>query len=306
MVSVIPWRVQGGDLSDPDWHLEPTAAYQLMFEFLRLSPSYELARKESDEGLTRAEEDRLPKDFESVRNTYGLCGDLRKVLFREWWLERGIKIFDTSGLKPRVHDIGVLAEGRNYDTEEAVAAVEEYLHVSREQEGLERTVIMAIPVRLSRSEIKKQLFELLDYYEKKKPLPRYEPYIKLECKRLRARTLLDGLRLLWLRAEKPEWETWRLGAQAGISKTYSPALRVDSPRKTVSTAESYEREMMTKITSRAIKKFESIVENAARSRFPTDNPTYQVTFDYIELGRRIQSIRLWEKNRKSFFAGDAY
>ena len=82
----LPWTLRGSDFSQAGWHSEPTTAYQLMFEFLLLSPSYELARRARSGQLTAADRTRLPADFKQVLATYDLLGDVNGILFRQWWL----------------------------------------------------------------------------------------------------------------------------------------------------------------------------------------------------------------------------
>ena len=107
-----PWRAKESDFSSPAWHAEPTVGYQLMFEFLRLSPSYEMARKEAAEGLSAEDKRVLPRDFKSVQRMYQRCGDVQRVLFREWWLERGLSLFGNPHRKPTVQPVGRLEQGQ--------------------------------------------------------------------------------------------------------------------------------------------------------------------------------------------------
>ena len=51
---------------------------------------------------------------------------------------------------------------------------------------------------------------------------------------------------------------------------------------------------MTKIAYRAQRKFEAIAENAARGRFPCEDPVEQVKFDYPALAERIRRKNKWE------------
>ncbi|TWO64003.1 hypothetical protein FN976_28370 [Caenimonas sedimenti] len=63
----------------------------LFFEYLRLSPSYGLAKRDV-KGLLDPE-CTLPSYFSEVQSTYALLGDVHRVLFRLWWRQRGIKAF---------------------------------------------------------------------------------------------------------------------------------------------------------------------------------------------------------------------
>jgi hypothetical protein len=60
-----------------------------------------------------------------------------------------------------------------------------------------------------------------------------------------------------------------------------------------------DREMMSKITHRALVKFQAIAENAARGRFPSDEIAEQVPFDYSKLARIIQRKNAWEDKEKA-------
>ena len=299
-----PWVSRKSDFSKPGWHTDEAAAYWLMFEYLRLSPSYELARKHNNEGLTAEDEEQLPSDFDSVLNTYKLLGDVQKIFFRDWWLERGLSVFGNPYSKPKIHNIGVLAEGKRYGVDVVASAIESYMKKSREPQGLRRSVLLSIPLTMKRSEMRKQLEQLLDRIGQKSSQNTLKPQIKIEGKRLRAKTLQAGLRLLWIRAAKPRWELWRLGAHSRLSVTYSPVLRVGNPRKVSDTVESVDREMMTKMTSRALKKYEAIAENAARGRFPTQAKVEIVPFNYAKLAKMIRARNTWEKSRKEDYEYD--
>ena len=62
--------------------------------------------------------------------------------------------------------------------------------------------------------------------------------------------------------------------------------------------EQTDRDMMTKITYRALNKFEAIAENAARGKFPSDEPVETSPFDYPRIAKQIQRNNVWEKKEK--------
>lgn len=103
-----------------------------MFEFLRLSPSYEMARREAQERLSAADRGLLPRDFEEVRRTYALLGNVQNVIFRTWWLERGLRIFGNAAAKPQVHELSVLAAGRDIALADVIGPIERYLEDARQ------------------------------------------------------------------------------------------------------------------------------------------------------------------------------
>jgi hypothetical protein len=71
--------------------LLPTFEHELFFYFLLISPSYQLVHslkhKKSHKGIA------LPSDFDVVRKTYEIVGDIYQATFEDWWQEGGYKIF---------------------------------------------------------------------------------------------------------------------------------------------------------------------------------------------------------------------
>lgn len=294
----LPWVLRGTDFSSPGWYVDATVGYQLMFEFLRISPSYELARKHEEEGLSKSEKEILPQDFDEVLKTYRLLGSVRKILFRDWWLSRGLKVFGNPYTKPKVNEVAHLAGGKSVTYGNLKSELTEFLINRRPEEGLASSVLVSIPTGLKRTEMKKQLAKLLMDYANVEDQPNKKPLLKLQGKRLRAKVLFNGLKLMWFRAAKPKWEDWRLGVKAEVSRSYARELDISAPRKTKNSIEAYDREMMSKLTYRALRKFESIAENAARGLFPLDALVDQVPFDYIEIQMRVKEKGVWERAEK--------
>lgn len=269
-----------------------------MFEFLRLSPSYELARRDAAKALTDEEVSRLPSDFEQVRRIYALLGDVQGVLFRTWWLQRGLRVFGNPSRKPSAHRIQLLKSGQDGDVRQVLPAVEQYLEDTRREEGLVPALVLGVPLSGRKSDILRQLSKLLDEHASSwaEPAP---PLLALQGQRLRAKVLFNGIRLLWIRAARPKWELWRLGAKARLSATYSSVLDPAAPRSVKDDQEMIDREMMSKITYRALVKFEAIAENAARGRFPSEQAVEQMPFNYPQLAKIIQRKNAWEAKEKA-------
>jgi hypothetical protein len=297
MTHLMPWKLRTADFNKPGWHTRPTVGFELMFEFLRLSPSYELARKANEEGLTADDKQKLPADFKQVLTTYALFGNVQTTLFRSWWLQRGLKAFGNPHSKPKVHQFGFLPTGVDVQPSTVMQNVDQLLTDTRRDEGLGAALLLSVPLGRRKGEVLNEIGRLLDAHADKGGAA-VEPKLKLAGQRLRAKVLFNGVRLLWLKAAKPKWELWRLGTKAKVSRTYAKQLDVDAPRKVVDDDEMVSREMMSKVTYRALVKFEAIAENAARGRFPTDAPCEQVPFDYPRLAKTIQRKNTWETKEK--------
>lgn len=294
----LPWKLRGSDFNEPGWSTRPTVGYELFFEFLRLSPSYELARKASEEGLTAEEKKSLPSDFREVQKTYAMLGNVQTTLYRQWWLSRGLRTFGNPHKRPAVHQIAELKGGVDVSASAVLDGLDQLLSTTRRDEGLAPALLLSVPLGQRKSDVLRQFSRLLDKYAEVSGTTQ-PPKLKLMGQRLRAKVLFSGIRLLWFKAAKPKWELWRLGAKAGLSQTYSSVLDVAAPRKVKDEMEMHDREMMSKITYRALVKFEAIAENAARGRFPSEASVEQVPFDYPALARRIRRKNLWEDKEKA-------
>ena len=83
----------------------------LWFEYLALSPSYQLAHLERTNRLPKSQHADLPKDFDRVLEVYDDFGDVQRVLFHTWWRERGMELCDIAATSQRL--LGLLhSDGR--------------------------------------------------------------------------------------------------------------------------------------------------------------------------------------------------
>ena len=294
-----PWTLRGGDFSKPGWHVRPKIGYELMFEYLRLSPSYELARKQVTVGLSEEEQASLPSDFNQVLATYDLLGDVQHILFRQWWIKRGIKVFGNPYSRPKVHELAELPSDVDIGLVALKDNLSNYLNETRRDEGLAASLLLSIPLGRRKGEVLKQVSDLLDKYEPHSSETAQQPHLKLMGQRLRAKVLFNGLRLLWFKAAKPEWSHWRLGAKARLSETYSKELDASTERKDYTEDSKVDRILLGKITYRALRKYNRIAENAARGKFPCEDAVEDVAIDYQQLAQRIKAKNAWEKNERA-------
>lgn len=295
----LPWVLRGTDFSREGWHTQPTAGYQLMFEFLRISPSYELARKARVGKLTPEERRSLPKDFDLVLKTYDLLGDVNCILFRSWWLKRGLRAFGNPYTKPKVRQVSLLSANSDVSMPQLEADVQRNLKDQRRDEGLNTSLLISLPLTLKTSEVLKQVKKLLSENRDLVALSAQQPKIKLHGKRLHANAIFKGLRLLWIKAAKPKWELWRLGTFTKFSDSYSSVLNPEGPKKTETAVDAVDRQIITKITFRALNKFQLMAENAARGKFPSSEQVEMSNFEYTVLAKRLSVHAKWVKSEKS-------
>jgi endonuclease/exonuclease/phosphatase family metal-dependent hydrolase len=290
-----PWQTRGKDFSRPGLFAETTTAYRLLFEYLKLSPSYELARKANAEGLTKEDQEKLPSDFDKVLKTYELLGDVQKVIYRKWWLTKGIQAYGHPYSKPRVHEITRTAIDTPTTLTDIQGKLTAYLTATREEEGFVPTALISVPLGRTRKEVLRQINKLLDEYSAYKQPVIKKPKLKITAQRIHGKALMKGIRLIWLKAANPKLEEWRLGVHAKVSDTYNSVFDPKGPRRVKDDREGIDRRIMTRLTSRALDRAEKIAENAARGKFPSQESVERIDFSYSSLALRIQSNNKWEK-----------
>ncbi len=274
------------------WAKAPDAAYALLwFEYLKISPSYELARRYRTGAWTAADQARRPEDFDSVLAVYDDLGDVRSLLFREWWLKTGIDYFGYQGTTPRVTSVGSLHHTALDQNDKLVTNFKAYADGPWQEQGKPTAMVVAIPVGLTKAQIAQQVATLMAENLEARPGPGSNPpkYI-LASRKLDSKSLFKYLMCVWVKAKSPKMSLWRIGVYAKVSLTYS--ARLDAKAELVAHEQFEDRNALKIVTSRAISRGLLIAENAARGHFPTYAKSAQaIAPDWgdlnIAVGRRI-------------------
>lgn len=272
--------------------------YMLWFEYLALSPSYELARQYRAGKLSAKDGENLPADFDLVLATYDDFGDVQRKSFLPWWRERGMSLCAFQGEKPRVSKIAALKHSTK-KSPDPFPDVHNYVDEKWVSEGSQNTILVAIPIGLPKARIASQVSAILDKYPKpvKKIKPQKSKY-SLSGKRQNKDMLFRYMHVLRGRAAMPNHTLWRVGVRTGVSETYSPEL--DYTAKTVRNEDTYDRMMLTILTSRAFQRGKLIAENAARGIFPSYAPCpHAIEPDLGELHKRDASRQRWLKTQRA-------
>lgn len=270
--------------------------YMLWFEYLALSPSYELARQYRAGKLSAEDEAKLPADFDIVLATYDDFGDVQRTSFLPWWRERGMSLCAFQGEKPRVSKIAAFKHSPT-KAPNPFPNVHDYIDEKWVSEGSQNTILVAIPIGLPKARIVSQVSAILDKYPKpvKKIKPQPSKY-SLSGKRQNKDMLFRYMHVLRGRAAMPKQALWRVGVRTGVSDTYSPEL--DYTAKTVPNEDTYDRMMLSILTSRAFQRGKLIAENAARGIFPSYAPCpHAIEPDLRELHKRDASRQRWQKKQ---------
>lgn len=273
---------------------------KLMTEYMRLSPSYDLARRYRQENW--AEEtlhahiielyelkpsqasnetmrQSLISDFDRVLKTYDEFGDLSNNQFVRWWEERGIDIFGYDFAPPRPVKIGQL--DRNEEVRDEINInLKRYLNNHRPGQGNPPTIFIALPLVIPKRRLLKQVSQMIDQANVPVPIKAQKAKRSFSAKRLRYEPLQMYLDVLRGRARDPDMPLWKLGLNCNISSKNKDSIAADAKPNSNNVDQ---RIVLAVLTSRALKNAIYIAEHAARGDFPLKTKRQVPVYDWEKI-----------------------
>ena len=290
-----------------DWSTRGIKGYvMLMVEFLRISPSYELARLIRTQGLDKKTQNKLITqlyeaegkklsasdkhaviaEFQLVLATYDEFGDVATMTFDAWWQARGIYIYGTPYSKPLVKQIARIEKNEDFEPL-FYKPYEHYLTKIRALEGNPTSLVLGVPLGMPKADLLRQISKLID--NAKVPLATKSARAgkALTAKRLRSEPLFIQLRILMAKAQYPDMQLWKVGLWAKVSAKHAKTLNLKEHKKKFEDADS--KEHLAILTSRAFKKAKQVAENAARGSFPSSKPVRLPNYDFDDVYDRLRA-----------------
>ena len=248
--------------------------YQYFYDYLRLSQSYRLADRYR-KGIVKAKDQKYPKDFKTVLETYDAFGDVTKISIEKWWAEKALPQFGIR-TKPKGSLLMTLnAKELATDAKlmKAASNLKSYLDNDRPAQNDRAIIVFALPVYANRVVMTYEFDRLLN--ESGIPLrdpKEIYPYRLLNNK-IRGSLLDTAYRVTVHRAAHPNKKLYEIGIDTNVS----PATN-DSKRD------------LENMTSRLLRKAYRLSENAARGIFPSLDPIQgeKTTFDWDILDQQYQ------------------
>jgi len=285
------------DLSSKGWTADPHKAFLLWYEAISLSPSYELARRYRLAGnkLSQSDKARVPSDFEKVLKVYDDFGDVQRTFFREWWLDRGIRLFGSLGNRPKTQPLCMVSEKTVLDTEK-IRHIQRYFDSAWLEQNKPEVLVVSIPMNIGKTKALREVKKLIDQHAVA-PTVTQPPKYALTNKDVHHKSILDAISVLYMKAAYPDYKLWQIGVVSGISKTYSPQFDVQKTKRNIKNSEELRHlEMMT---SRKFRQARYLAENAARGLFPVlTKPEIAVEFDAHEFKKVLLEKIRWRKANK--------
>lgn len=273
----------------PDWRIGQ------FYKFLKISPSYELARLASLGKLKP--EVPLPTDFDVVKKTYADFGDVRETEFWDWWIKRAQFQFDISmAVEPAaslIMEAGIRQRVSNDTIREGQAALKEYWKAQRADEGLPASLVLAIPLDGDSRKILKRVAEIVDRFHDNKTKRSGGASYELIHDKTRKATLVTAMRVLRARAALPHAPLYVLGNKTKIQHAFVTDEKVTKRLGNIRD----QRRRMEILTSRHLHRAYLFAENAARRKFPSLDPLpndpHRPRFDPLKLNREHRAMIKW-------------
>ncbi len=260
-------------------HVKEPLRYALWFEFLAISPSYELARRYA---AGERELGRLPDDFEVVQDVFDDLGDVRCINFAEWWEKNWEEYFGFECGRPDVYEIG-----RTPMLDDPAEAVQDFYDNEWEDIGSQPTLVVGIPLGLKKSKILQQIEAILEAVPSHEKTINYPPaQYAFTGDRLRSSELEECFRAVQLVAENPRKEYWRLWSKLtdkDLRKELQTGETINNPGKVL-------RGNWGESVGYRLRRARNIAENAARNDFPNDDKCENgLELDFADLRKALST-----------------
>ncbi|MEY4566320.1 MAG: hypothetical protein RLY14_1290 [Planctomycetota bacterium] len=229
-----------GVFAAADWR------YELLLDYLQLSPSYQALSKTDGEIDTSVG---LPSDAQRVQEVFADFGNIRRIGEARWWSNRGKALFGIKAPEPAARSLGRLT------TKDSQMVVK--------WTGVDELVV-TLPLGLTRNSVLKKLSKLLAEEQFAQVVtPEVEPKYALYPSKLRKETLVSGIEALKMyRRQEP---LWRIGNKLRVV----PAQCFDERDAVLNPRNYNANKIVLSIAARRLIRCSILVaENAARGRFP--------------------------------------
>jgi len=157
------WHLKARDFDSGKAHAAQDWRFQMFFEYLRISPSYALATTCKDVGqLAKLLGD--DQQAAAVWKTYMEVGNIFEILYREWWLRKGINLFGIHSDRPCVEAVQHIAASQPADELLAASYSElgKFISTSYKAQGMPNSLLVSIPLGMKQATIMRQLKLMLD------------------------------------------------------------------------------------------------------------------------------------------------
>jgi hypothetical protein len=262
-------EIKGSDYKKTGFYAANSWKYELLVDYLKLSPSYRWACESS------AEAER-PKDWRLVDSVFADFGNVLKIKESDWWNKVGFALYGVKAAKTELIDLGFSTDSLLNSTK-----VDEGTAKWSEMASPE-CLLMAVPTNQTKATALRQIREIFKATKFHGKSESIKPKYSIQSSKLRQRTLVDGVDAL--KKYKAGMPLWLIGHRLLLSDASSKNIAAGHE---VAEAKRY----LQILASKLIHKAELIAENAARGRFPSDKafPEAMLVSNQRKVGRPKKS-----------------
>ena len=260
--------------------------YQHWPQYLRISPSYQLAHRLWCGELATSEIPSHVKDFELVMETYENFGDVFNRSVHRWWKETASSVFapQIAGLNWKVHQ--VWQYGEVVDRAKLKKAMDDYCSITRPNLGNPLTLLASIPLDMKYEDILSSLKQAFRFYRNsRRNINGYSPpagMYAIEGVDKDPKTLEARLKLVYAIAKRPATKKqWEVGFDLEINKSLSRMYNYAAG------CTQRERDRISIQVSNNLASTLRAAENAARGKFydASPSPMHINKFDFTFLNQ---------------------
>lgn len=243
--------------------------YELLLDYLQLSPSYQAVTKAQGKAQSSTE---LPADVDRVQAVFDDFGEIRRIGEARWWNSRGKQLFGVKAPEPIVRVLGRLTTKDRRQNAEWVGVDE---------------LVVTLPLALTRAAVLRRLTRQLSDMPFAESLPPdVKPKYTLFPSKLRKETLVAGIAALKMYRQKEP--LWRIGNRLRVV----PAQCFDEQEDALNPRRYNDNKLVLSVAARRLIRTAILVaENAARGRFPCNKSFSEAMLEHYQrkAGRPVGS-----------------
>jgi len=230
--------------------LLPTFEHELFFYFLLMSPSYALAHQLKGKKVPKGLD--VPADFDRVRKTYDLVGNIYEATFEDWWQSGGYQLFEYQSQMKKLTINVDLTKPQSESLQEVMDTIKQAYAWNKKNSGGQK--IAFINNKLHYSSIN-------------------------DRKNFLMAKAIQNFRL------GRDVENWRIAVKARVLSKWIEGLAFDA-KPTQDNLKA--RVALGELSHKLLRDGWHLSENAARLEFPSVKPNpYAIPIDYHVLARQL-------------------
>jgi len=277
------------ELRSPIGRVQDDERLKLWIEFLKLSPSYNIAQDVIDGKISFEQGQEKVSDLHDVIENALEFGNVWGVDRERYYHERSFELFGVQLAEPDLKVVHVMKEGEPIDMRALEEHMRDYTTYTREEMGNPFTVLVSIPIDLNRQYLMRVFGGMLTHFKaNRQDLPSPDvprPMFVMKKNRTTIKTLEQMIRVVETKAMTPHLRAWQLGTDLRLNATHADTLsRKDHGDVTDAKAS------MNATVAGIISKGLLLAENAARGHYPslTKSPNLLKSFDYDRIRSNIE------------------